>query len=90
MSTRLKNAFSVHGRTRTPRREARLISETLRNPKPHTVEEQEQMRASVTKGGQCDADSDLGTWRSGSPSGNVWGLHLLLGKPQKGHAKVAI
>lgn len=41
----------MHGRTRTPRREARLISETLRKPKPHTVEEQEQTRASITEGG---------------------------------------
>lgn len=57
VSTRLKNAFSVHGRTRTPRREARLISETLRKPKPHTVEEQEQTRASITEGGGV-----LGAW----------------------------
>ena len=55
VSTRLKNAFSVHGRTRTPRREARLISETLRKPKPHTAEEQEQMGASVTEGGGVPA-----------------------------------
>lgn len=51
VSTRLKNAFSEHGRTRTPRREARLISDTLRKPKPHTVEEQKQTRASITAGG---------------------------------------
>ena len=50
VSTRLKNAFFVHGRTRTPRREARLITETLRKPKPHTVEEQEQTRAPITEG----------------------------------------
>lgn len=51
VSTRLKNAFSVHGRTRTPRREARLISETLRKPKPHTVEEQEQTRPPLLRVG---------------------------------------
>lgn len=51
VSTRPKKAFSVHGRTRAPRREARLIRETLRKPKPHTVEEQEQTRASITQGG---------------------------------------
>lgn len=41
----------MHGRTRTPRREARFISDTLRKPKPHTVEEQEQTRAPITEGG---------------------------------------
>lgn len=51
MSTRLKNAFSEHGRMRAPSREARLIRDTLRKPKPHTVEEQKQARAWVTEGG---------------------------------------
>jgi len=39
--TRLKKAFSVHGTMKTPSREATLINDTLRKPKPHTAEREE-------------------------------------------------
>lgn len=39
--TRLKKAFSVHGTMKTPSREATLIIDTLRKPKPHTAEREE-------------------------------------------------
>lgn len=77
VSTRLKKAFSVHGRTRTPRREARLIRETLRKPKPHTVEEQEQTRASITEGGGV-----LAAW------GGRFGIQLRSGQTENSNPSV--
>lgn len=40
-STRLKKAFWEHGTMRTPSREATLIMDTLRKPKPHAAEREE-------------------------------------------------
>lgn len=40
-STRLKKAFWEHGTMRIPSREAALIMDTLRKPKPHTAEREE-------------------------------------------------
>lgn len=45
---RAKKTFLVQGTMKTPSREARLISETLRNPKPQTVKQIER-RASLPK-----------------------------------------
>lgn len=47
--TRLKKAFSVHGTMKTPSREATLIIDTLRKPKPHTAE-REKTRARHYRG----------------------------------------
>lgn len=50
--TRLKKAFSVHGTMKTPSREATLIIDTLRKPKPHTAE-REETRARHYRGSRC-------------------------------------
>lgn len=66
--TRLKKAFSEHGTMKTPSREATLIIDTLRKPKPHTAE-REETRARHYRGsrrGEAGRDPqtpDPGGWK---------------------------
>lgn len=43
----MKKTLPVQGTMKTPRREARLISETLRKPKPQTVKGEEKKEGPV-------------------------------------------
>lgn len=78
--TRRKNAFWVHGTMKSPSREATLIIDTLRKPKPQTAE-REETRARHYRGSRR---GEMGRVRSPPEQGGWKGL-----APASGHPSIS-